>query len=405
MPQTNSSRRHSQNVNTDRVEYHYIEDISQPIIDSAVSGYSYIPAPEAITLISTQPKIIKIEGYHYRLIGTAEPSGQTWNSGNTFTALYTNNAYIGVYTTVSATSPDYLKIGTDTKGYKYYQRVNETAYYELIGKMPNELEYGEVGVGRSANNEVMYIKNSDGQMVEFRSYKANMDYVNNEITDVYNLIYSIHYSPSWGLSTSLTGTPYSSVTIFKSPNTGTGTTVYGTASLSFNGTSETDFSASAPTNPSTWTQTTTTGTQRKFSNTIKTTSNSLTISTTITKDVYSKTLNATLYAVNHIFYGKSSATDTTSLTGLTAFTSAVTSPNGRNYQVTMAIGDYFYIAVPSSLTQPSQVGTGGASGFFESLSLAGIANVGDTITGVSEEYKFYRTQSGQAAGTFNYYVK
>ena len=188
MPQTNSSRRHSQNVNTDRVEYHYIEDISQPIIDSAVSGYTYIPAPETITAISTQPKIIKIEGYHYRLIGTAEPSGQTWNSGNTFTALYINNAYIGVYTTVSASSPAYLKIGTDTKGYKYYQRVNETAYYELIGKMPNELEYGEVGVGRSANNEVMYIKNSDGQMVEFRSYKANMDYVNNEITDVYNLI-------------------------------------------------------------------------------------------------------------------------------------------------------------------------------------------------------------------------
>ena len=71
----------------------------------------------------------------------------------------------------------------------------------------------------------------------------------------------------------------------------------------------------------------------------------------------------------------------------------------------MASGDYFYIAVPSALTQPSQVGTGGASGFFESLSLAGTATVQDTLTGVSEEYKFYRTQSGQTSGTFNYYVK
>lgn len=388
MPQTNSSRRHSQNVNTDRVEYHYIENISQTIIDSAVSGYTYIPAPEAITLISTQPKIIKIEGYHYRLLGTVEPIGQTWNSGNTFTALYTNNAYIGVYTTVSASSPAYLKIGTDTKGYKYYQRVNETAYYELIGKMPNELEYGEVGVGRSANNEVMYIKNSDGQMVEFRSYKANMDYVNNEITDVYNLIYSIHYSPSWSVSPSV---------VFKATNT----SCTGTAQLSFNGESQTVFNASTP---SGWTVGTTTGSTRTFTKTVNITS-STTVSTTITKDAYSKTLSATITPVNHIFYGKSSATDTTSLTGLTAFTSAVTSPNGRNYQVTMASGDYFYIAVPSALTQPSQVGTGGASGSFESLSLAGTATVQDTLTGVSEEYKFYRTQSGQAAGTFNYYVK
>lgn len=388
MPQTNSSRRHSQNVNTDRVEYHYIEDISQPIIDSAVSGYTYIPAPEAITLISTQPKIIKIEGYHYRLIGTAEPSGQTWNSGNTFTALYTNNAYIGVYTTVSASSPAYLKIGTDTKGYKYYQRVNETAYYELIGKMPNELEYGEVGVGRSANNEVMYIKNSDGQMVEFRSYKANMDYVNNEITDVYNLIYSIHYSPSWSVSPSV---------VFKATNT----SCTATAKLTFNSELQTIFEASTP---SGWTIGTTTGSTRTFTKTVNITS-STTVSTTITKDAYSKTLSATITPVNHIFYGKSTATDTTSLTGLTAYTSPITTPNGRNYQVTMTIGDYFYIAVPSSLTQPSQVGTGSASGFFESLSLAGTANVEDTITGVSEEYKFYRTQSGQAAGTFNYYVK
>ena len=183
MPQTNTSRRHSQNVNTDRVEYHLIDTPTSTEIAEAYTSYTFIPAPEAITLIAEQPKIIKISGYHYRLLGTVDPGGQIWDSSNTFPALYANNTYITVYTTVSASTSNYLKIGTDAKGYKYYQKVNEESYYELIGKMPNELEYGELGIGRSANNEVMYIKNSDGQMVEFRSYKANVDYVNNEITD------------------------------------------------------------------------------------------------------------------------------------------------------------------------------------------------------------------------------
>ena len=389
MSQTNVSRRHSQNVNTDRVEYHYMEDPSATDVANAVTGYTFIPAPEAITFISTQPKIIKVTGYHYRLLGTVEPAGQTWNSGNTFAALYSNNTYISVYETVTASSPNYLKIGTATKGYKYYQKVNEESYYELIGKMPNELESGEVGVGRSANNEVMYIKNSDGQMIEFRSYKANVNYVNNEITDVYNLIYSIHYSPSWSVSPSV---------IFK----GMATACTGTASLSFNGTAQTEFNASTP---SGWTVGTTSGTTRTFSKTVNITSNT-SVTTTITKDAYSKTLSATIVPVNHIYYGKSAATDTKVLTGLTAYTSATTTANGRSYQVTMTSGDYFYIAVPASVSgKPSQVGTGGASGFFEGLATVGTASLTDGLTGVSEVYTFYRTQSGQAAGTFNYYVK
>ena len=392
MPQTNTSRRHSQNINTDRVEYHYIEDISQAIIDSAVTGYTYIPAPEAIALISTQPKIIKITGYHYRLSGTVEPSGQTWDSSNTFPALYSNDTYITVYTTVSASTPNYLKIGTDTKGYKYYQKVNEESYYELIGKMPNELEYGELGIGRSANNEVMYIKNSDGQMVEFRSYKANMNYVNNEISDVYNLIYSIHYVPSWSISPSV---------IFKNTNT----SVTGTASLTFNGEYQSVFNASTPTQPTTWSVGTTSGTTRTFTNSVNITSD-VSVSTTITKDAYNKVKTVTITPVNHIYYGKSSATDTKILTGLTPFTTPTTTANDRSYEVTMTSGDYFYIAVPVSVTgTPNQVGTGGASGFFESLFTVGTASVQDTLTGVTETYTFYRTQSGQAAGTFNYYIK
>ena len=72
----------------------------------------------------------------------------------------------------------------------------------------------------------------------------------------------------------------------------------------------------------------------------------------------------------------------------------------------MTSGDYFYIAVPASVSgKPSQVGTGGASGFFEGLATVGTASLTDGLTGVSEVYTFYRTQSGQAAGTFNYYVK
>lgn len=392
MPQTNTSRRHSQNVNTDRVEYHYIEDISQAIIDSAVTGYTYIPAPEAITLISTQPKIIKITGYHYRLSGTVEPSGQTWDSSNTFPALYANNTYITVYTTVSASTPNYLKIGTDTKGYKYYQKVNEESYYELIGKMPNELESGEVGIGRSANNEVMYIKNSDGQMIEFRSYKANVNYVNNEITDVYNLIYSIHYSPSWTVSPTV---------IFKA-SSGNGTSCTATASLSFNGTAQTEFSASTP---SGWTVGATSGTTRTFTKSIATTNNTTSVSTTITKDAYSKPLSTNITAVNHIYYGQSVSDSTKVLTGLTAFTSPTTGSTGRNYTVTMTSGNYFYVAVPSNVGKPSQVGIGGASGFFENLSSLGTATLTDSLTGVSDTYYFYRTQATQASGTFNYYLK
>lgn len=184
MSQINVSRRHSQNINTDRVEYHLIDTPTSTEISKAWTSYTFIPAPEAITLIAEQPKIIKISGYHYRLLGTVDPGGQYWDSNtNLFTAIYNNGSYITPYISASASTPAYLKIGTEAKGYKYYQKVNEESYYELIGKMPNELEYGELGIGRSANNEVMYIKNSDGQMVEFRSYKANVDYVNNKITD------------------------------------------------------------------------------------------------------------------------------------------------------------------------------------------------------------------------------
>lgn len=392
MSQTNVSRRHSQNVNTDRVEYHYMEDPSTTDVANAVTGYTFIPAPEAITFISTQPKIIKVTGYHYRLLGTVEPAGQTWNSGNTFAALYSNNTYISVYETVTASNPNYLKIGTATKGYKYYQKVNEESYYELIGKMPNELESGEVGVGRSANNEVMYIKNSDGQMIEFRSYKANVNYVNNEITDVYNLIYSIHYNPSWSVSPSV---------IFKA-SSGNGTSCTATASLSFNGTTQTEFSASTP---SGWTVGATSGTTRTFTKSIATTNNTTSVSTTITKDAYSKSLSTNITAVNHIYYGQSASDSTKVITGLTAFTSPTTGSTGRNYTVTMTSGNYFYVAVPSNVGKPSQIGIGGASGFFENLSSLGTATLTDSLTGVSDTYYFYRTQATQASGTFNYYLK
>ncbi len=393
MPQTNVSRRHSQNVNTDRVEYHYMEKPSTTDIDNAATGYTFIPASESITLISTQPKIIKVTGYHYRLLGTVEPTGQTWNSSNTFTALYINNAYISPYETASASTPAFLKIGIATKGFKYYEKVNETAYYELIGKMPNELESGEVGIGRSANNEVMYIKNSDGQMVEFRSYKANVDYVDNEITDVYNLIYSIHYSPSWTVSPSV---------IFKA----TDTSVTATAKLSFNGSAMSDFNASTP---SGWTVGTTSGTSRTFTKTINSTSN-VSVATTITKDAYSKAMSATITVVNHIFYGASSDSSlnisTFANSGLTGYTTAVTSAVNRSYTVTMGTNQYFYIAVPAAFSnQPSQVGVGGASGFFEALEFVRTKDVTDNITGITESYRFYRTQSTQTSGSHPYYVK
>ena len=390
------NRRYNKNVSTTLAEYHLLESPTSTQKANAYDVYTYVPIVEEISGFVTVYDIIKIDqSYHYGLLNTSEPSGQTWTAGtNLFTTLYDGNgSAITAYTNVSSSSPAFLKVGDDNSGYKYYQKRTGVTYYELCGKMPSSLKNGEIAVSRNDGHECMYIKNSDDDMIEFRNYKSQLEYVNTEIGAVYDLIYSIHYSPSWTASPSV---------IFKATNT----SVTATAKLSFNGSAMSDFNASTP---SGWTVGTTSGTSRTFTKTVNSTSN-VYVTTTITKDAYSKTMSATIAVVNHIFYGASSDSSlnisTFANSGLTGYTTAVTSAVNRAYTVTMGTNQYFYIAVPAAFSsQPSQVGVGGASGFFEALEFVRTKDVTDNITGVTESYKFYRTQSTQTSGSHPYYVK
>lgn len=48
---------------------------------------------------------------------------------------------------------------------------NPNSYYELTGKQPTDLELGEIAVSYSKGCERLFIKNSDGEIVEFRPYQ------------------------------------------------------------------------------------------------------------------------------------------------------------------------------------------------------------------------------------------
>ena len=49
----------------------------------------------------------------------------------------------------------------------------QTLYYELTGKQPTDLSFGEICVAYPPGNERIYIKNAVGDIVEFRPYSVD----------------------------------------------------------------------------------------------------------------------------------------------------------------------------------------------------------------------------------------
>lgn len=257
--------------------------------------------------------------------------------------------------------------------------------------------------GSTDSSSKLYLIGATSQAANPQTYSQDTAYVDTDgclysnskkvaldedVESLRDLVYSIHYQPSWAVSPTL---------VFAG---GTATTVTATAKLSFNGTSESEFTASTP---SGWTVGTTSGTTRTFTNTLNATTAA---STTIAKDNYSKAMSATVTAVYPIYYGQSNNASLQVLTGLTQFGTATNTAINRAYTVNMTAANYFIVAVPNTgVTKPSQVGVGGASGFFENLTVIGTANVTEPRSGDTVSYTFYRTQATQTAGSKNYYLK
>lgn len=297
----------------------------------------------------------------------------SWQSGDT---------YIGFQVTTSPTaSTDYTDYtwaeftGTDTKNTAGATN-NQGDKLFIVGTAEQSAN------PQSYTNQKVYIQ--DNELYSNNSKVA----LNDDLTTLTDLVYSLHYQPSWVVSPTL---------VFAG---GTATTVTATAKLLFNGTAESEFTASTP---SGWTAGTTSGTTRTFTNTLNATA---TATTTITKDNYSKTKSATVTAVYPIYYGQSSNGSLQVLTNLTQFDTATNTAINWAYTVNMTASNYFIVAVPSSgVTKPSQVGVGGASGFFENLETIGTYTVTEPRSSASVLYTFYRTQATQTAGSKDYYLK
>lgn len=235
---------------------------------------------------------------------------------------------------------------------------------------------------QSYTNQSIYIQDNE---LYSNSQKVAL---NDDLITLENLVYSLHYQPSWVVSPTL---------VFAG---GTATTVTATAKLSFNGTAENEFTASTP---SGWIAGTTSGTTRTFTNTLNATA---TVNTTIKKGNYSKEMSAKVTAVYPIYYGQSIDGSLHVLTNLSQFGTATNTAINRAYTVNMTASNYFIVAVPDNgVTKPSQVGVGGASGFFENLETIGIYTVTEPRSSASVLYTFYRTQATQTAGSKNYYLK
>lgn len=196
-------------------------------------------------------------------------------------------------------------------------------------------------------------------------------------------VYELHYTAA------MTATP---AVIFN----GESTEVTLVVTLKLDGVPETDFDVSAVSGMSGFVKVLDSGATRTFKGNVSASGRA---KVTVTKGNYEKEVQAAVKAVDAVYYGQSSSERPNTLEGLSRYGTAVEGAGGRSYQVKMTAGNYFVIAVPSSVTGVTQVGTGGASGFF-----ANLTNVGSTtIDGVI--YHFYRTSSPQAAGETEYYVK
>ena len=61
--------------------------------------------------------------------------------------------------------PMYIKVSSNGN-YKYY---------ELNGKQPSDLRFGEIGISYKDGHERIYIKNASGKIVEFRPYSVDVN--------------------------------------------------------------------------------------------------------------------------------------------------------------------------------------------------------------------------------------
>ena len=225
---------------------------------------------------------------------------------------------------------------------------------------------------------------------ELEDTNSNLSTVADDLQTLNDLVYSLHYTPAFSVSPA---------TVFAG---GSGTTVKATATLKFNGVDVKLSEGFNATIPSGWNQGTNTTTAYKFTKSVNATTSP---ETTISKTPYSVVKSAKVTAVYPIYYGQTSSTDTKVLTGLTQVTSALTTAVNRTYTVNMTAGNYFIVAVPSGVTNPTQVGTGGSDGFFADLVKIGTATVTEPRSSASVSYTFYRTSSKQSAGSTGYYLK
>ena len=69
--------------------------------------------------------------------------------------------------------PTPQQIADQASPYQYVHENNSVRYYELTGKLPQDLEFGEIAVAYSSGYERLFIKNSSNEIVEFRPYKVD----------------------------------------------------------------------------------------------------------------------------------------------------------------------------------------------------------------------------------------
>lgn len=69
--------------------------------------------------------------------------------------------------------PTPQQIAGQASPYQYVHENNSVRYYELTGKLPQDLEFGEIAVAYSSGYERLFIKNSSNEIVEFRPYKVD----------------------------------------------------------------------------------------------------------------------------------------------------------------------------------------------------------------------------------------
>lgn len=192
-----------------------------------------------------------------------------------------------------------------------------------------------------------------------------------------NTVYDIHYQPGFSVNHSV---------VFKD----TTTTVTATASLKFNGVSETDFTA---TTPEGWTVGTTIGTTRTFTKSVNTTQS---VQTTIKKDNYSKHMTASITAVDHIYYGAGASDAILNTSDMIDWSTPLISPSFTITSLHTNQNDYIYFEVPDTMNIAKVL-------IWDNPSLPTEISFSSVATS-REGYKAYKSNTSRAEGTHSYKV-